>query len=65
MALVGHATAQNDETVVSIFVNPTQFDSPHDLAKYPRHPERDIDQLRQTDSRIVFLPSVEGIIPER
>jgi pantoate--beta-alanine ligase len=41
-ALIARAAAENDEVVVSVFVNPTQFNDPNDLARYPRTPERDL-----------------------
>ena len=53
-------------TAVSIFVNPTQFNDPNDLQKYPRTPEADLEMLsghlREND--FVFVPSVEEIYPE-
>ncbi len=63
VALVKQCAAENDFVVVSIFVNPTQFNNAKDLEKYPRTPERDIDLLSTTQTTIVFLPSVEEIYP--
>jgi pantoate--beta-alanine ligase len=50
--------------VVSIFVNPTQFNDPNDLRSYPRTPERDLAMLEAEGVDVVFMPSVEEIYPE-
>ena len=50
--------------VVSIFVNPTQFNDPNDLTKYPRTLETDFELCEQNGVDIVFAPSVEEIYPE-
>lgn len=56
LALVRRAVAENDHVVASIFVNPTQFGNPEDLAKYPRDMERDLDLLRAEGVAAVFTP---------
>ena len=61
LALVKQAAAENDVVIVSIFVNPTQFNNVTDLEKYPRTPERDIDLLSTTPAAIVFMPSTEEV----
>jgi pantoate--beta-alanine ligase len=50
--------------VVSIFVNPTQFNDPTDLKNYPRTPERDLALLEAEGVDVVFMPSVEEVYPE-
>ena len=61
LALVKQAAAENDVVIVSIFVNPMQFNNVTDLEKYPRTPERDIDLLSTTPAAIVFMPSTEEV----
>ncbi len=62
LALVKKSLEENHRTVVSIFVNPTQFDNPDDLAKYPRILERDLHLLEQTDKDLlVYLPLAEDL----
>ena len=63
-SLVDRSTAENDTTVVSIFVNPTQFNDPSDLKKYPRSPEKDLELLRSCGADLIFLPSEEEMYPE-
>ncbi len=66
LALVRKSLEENDRTVVSIFVNPTQFDRREDLEKYPRLVERDLYQLEQLDPNIiVYLPQAEDIYDGR
>lgn len=65
LSLVKQCLADNDICVVSIFVNPTQFNNKEDLVKYPRDLERDCELLKQIDdSIIVFAPAVEEVYPE-
>lgn len=63
-SLVRRSVAENDVTVVSIFLNPTQFNDKTDLAKYPRTLEADCALLEQCGATIAFAPSVEEIYPE-
>ncbi|MDR0371866.1 MAG: pantoate--beta-alanine ligase [Prevotellaceae bacterium] len=58
-ALVTRSVAENDVTVVSIFVNPTQFNNAEDLKKYPRHPEQDAGLLKNAGCDIVFAPDAD------
>jgi pantoate--beta-alanine ligase len=64
LSLVRICKNQNDLTVVSIFVNPTQFNDPNDLRNYPRMPEKDIALLEGTGCDVVFMPDVKEIYPE-
>jgi pantoate--beta-alanine ligase len=62
LTLVKKAMQNNDVTVVSIFVNPTQFNSSEDLKKYPRTLEKDISLLATlSDDILVYAPSVEDV----
>lgn len=63
ISLVERAVRDNDITVVSVFVNPTQFNNPTDLATYPRDEEADIRLLAAAGADIVFMPSVEEVYP--
>ena len=64
ISLVERSVDENDITVVSIFVNPTQFNDTNDLKNYPRMPERDISMLNETGVDIVFMPSESEMYPE-
>ena len=62
LSLVQNALQENDFVVVSIFVNPTQFDNPEDLNKYPRTLERDVNLLKTVSNQLlVYAPTVEDI----
>lgn len=62
LSLLRAAVANNDLTVISIFVNPTQFNNADDLAKYPRTLEADVAKIKTvSDKIIVFAPSVDDI----
>lgn len=63
LSLVNSGLSENDIVVVSIFVNPTQFDNKEDLVKYPRTLEADIELLETTDADgiIVYAPAVTDI----
>lgn len=63
ISLVKQALQENDIVVVSIFVNPTQFNNPDDLEKYPRTLEKDIELLNEAGDIIVFAPDVETVYP--
>lgn len=64
LSLVERAVAESGAGVVSIFVNPTQFNDPNDLLRYPRNLDADLKLLQSTGCRYVFAPSVEEIYPE-
>ncbi|TDE46510.1 pantoate--beta-alanine ligase [Flavobacterium rhamnosiphilum] len=62
LALMQKSLLENENTVVSIFVNPTQFNNPEDLAKYPRTLEEDVKKLTALNPNIIlYAPSVEDI----
>ncbi|MEI8046456.1 MAG: pantoate--beta-alanine ligase [Bacteroidota bacterium] len=64
LELVRRAVLENDFVVVSIFVNPIQFNNADDLAKYPRTLESDILKLGKTGCKLVFAPSADEMYPE-
>lgn len=64
LSLVEQCIADNDLCIVSVFVNPTQFNNKEDLVKYPRNLDRDCEYLSQVGADIVFAPSVEEVYPE-
>lgn len=64
ISLVSASTAENKVTIVSIFVNPTQFNNPEDLEKYPRNEEQDLLLLEKAGTSVVFIPSVAEMYPE-
>lgn len=61
--LVRMAKRECDRAVVSIFVNPTQFNDPKDLEKYPRTPEKDTALLISAGCDALFMPPVEEVYP--
>jgi pantoate--beta-alanine ligase len=63
VSLVDRSRAECDLTIVSIFVNPTQFNNAADLEKYPRTNERDIEMLAESGCDILFMPDVSEIYP--
>jgi len=64
ISLVKKAVANNDIVVVSIFVNPTQFNDKTDLKNYPRTPEKDTSLLEKNGVHYVFMPEEQAIYPE-
>ena len=62
LSLYEKARKENDIVISSIFVNPTQFNNPEDLEKYPRTIEKDIELLQQTQNvDTVYIPQIEDI----
>lgn len=61
--LIRTSIRENDNTIVSIYVNPVQFGEGEDLDKYPRDTERDIDILNSLGVNILFIPDNEEIYP--
>ena len=64
LSLITKAREQNDLVVVSVFVNPIQFNNQEDLAKYPRTVEADCAKLAAAGADIAFVPTVEEMYPE-
>lgn len=64
LALVRRAKMENQVTISSIFVNPTQFDEAADLEKYPRTPAKDVEMLYRVGNEVLFMPEVKEIYPE-
>jgi len=64
LSLVRQAAEGTNFVVVSIFVNPTQFNDPEDLKKYPRDLDTDMKLLSTTPCNLVFAPSVDEVYPE-
>lgn len=64
ISLVERARTGNDAVVVSVFVNPTQFNNPDDLRTYPRTEDADCHRLEKAGVDIAFIPSVEEMYPE-
>ncbi len=64
LSLIQKAKSQNDITVVSIFVNPTQFNDKNDYLNYPRTLEKDLKELENIGCNIVFVPQEKEMYPE-
>ena len=64
ISLMEQARKDNDIVVVSVFVNPTQFNNPEDLRTYPRTEEADCVKMEVANVDIAFIPSVEEVYPE-
>jgi len=63
LSLIRKSIAQNDITICSIFVNPTQFNNPEDLKNYPRDIDIDLSLLKRLDCDVVFHPSQDEMYP--
>ena len=63
LSLVERAVKENDDVIVSVFVNPTQFNNPDDLATYPRTEEEDCRLLAKAGVSVAFGPSVAEMYP--
>ena len=62
-SLVKQCVADNDITIVSVFLNPTQFNDPKDLERYPRTFEEDCNILNEVGADIVFAPTPKEMYP--
>ncbi|MGC9453070.1 MAG: pantoate--beta-alanine ligase [Oceanipulchritudo sp.] len=63
-ALIDRCVAENDHTLVSIFVNPTQFNDPKDCTTYPQPKEADLKLCEQSGAGAVFLPQYHALYPD-
>lgn len=63
-SLVEQSVAENDLTIVSVFVNPTQFNNLSDLEKYPRNLDKDADLLKKVGCDFIFVPEANDIYHE-
>lgn len=64
LSLIERSRMENDVTVCSIFVNPTQFNDLGDFNKYPRHEARDLEMLGNVKCDAVFMPDVREVFPK-
>ncbi|MGC8867682.1 MAG: pantoate--beta-alanine ligase [Elusimicrobiales bacterium] len=64
ISLIKRAAKENEFTFVSIYVNPTQFNDPNDLKKYPKTIENDIKILKENKVDVLFLPDWKEIYPD-
>ncbi len=65
LSLIKIASLNNDIVVVSVFVNPTQFDKPEDLEKYPRTFDADISLLKSVNCDVVFTPTASEMYADK
>ncbi len=63
LSLVDRSKVETDSTIVSIFVNPRQFNDQEDLRKYPRPLEQDLRMLYESGVDVLFLPEIEDVYP--
>lgn len=62
LSLIKESLLNNEITVVSVFVNPTQFNNPNDLSNYPRTLEKDVDKIKSISNKvIIYAPTVDDI----
>ena len=64
LSLVEHSQQENTDTLVSLFVNKTQFNKPDDFANYPRTLDADLEHLQRAGVRYCLIPSPEAIYPD-
>lgn len=64
LSLIRSSRKDNDITIVSIFVNPTQFDDPSDLSAYPKPVEKDLSLLKQEGVDYLFMPQYDELYPD-
>ena len=64
LSLIEEARRHSDRVIVTIFVNPMQFNNPEDLTKYPRNEARDLALLEAAGVDVLFAPGVEEVYPQ-
>ena len=64
LSLIEKAVSENKTVVVTIFVNPTQFNDKNDLKHYPRNLKADLELLKKSGCNLVFAPETNEIYPE-
>ena len=64
ISLIEQSVSGNDFTVVSIFVNPTQFNNKADLEKYPKKEKEDIEKIKNAGAGIIFMPDENEMYPD-
>lgn len=64
LELIKRARLENDIVVVSIFVNPAQFNNSSDLSNYPRNIEQDLSKVQDINCDLVFVPTVDEVYPD-
>jgi pantoate--beta-alanine ligase len=64
ISLMRSAKEENDELIVSIYLNPTQFDKDDDFRNYPRQLNKDIEVIRKENADVIFAPCTEEMYPE-
>ncbi|KZY27033.1 pantoate--beta-alanine ligase, partial [Sulfitobacter sp. HI0040] len=64
LSLVERACAENDRVIVTLFVNPKQFNNPEDLAKYPRTEDSDAEKLTPYGADVLYVPDRAQMYPE-
>ena len=64
LSLIRRSRADNDVAVMTLFVNPMQFDRKDDLARYPRDLDRDADLAKAAGAEVIFHPSAEEMYPK-
>lgn len=63
-SIVKRALSENEQVIISIYVNPTQFNNKNDLNKYPRNVEADVDKLRHYNNLFIYAPSDKDLYNE-
>ena len=64
LSLVEKAVKKNSNVIVSIFVNPTQFDNKSDLENYPQNLKNDLEQLQKFNNVLVYVPDIKDLYPK-